>query len=94
MKRKRQPTSVGEMLKEEFLVPLGLTQREFADHIGVEIKAVNRLINNKVSLTPLMAMKISSALGTTPDFWMKLHFGNEIWKIENSKIDLPEKISA
>jgi len=35
-----------------------------------------------------------SALGTTPDFWMKLHFGNEIWEIENSKIDLPEKISA
>ena len=41
MKRLRQPTSVGEMLKEEFLLPLGLTQRQLADHIGVEVKAIN-----------------------------------------------------
>ena len=59
MKRLRRPTSVGEMLKEEFLAPLGLTQRQFADHIDVEVKTINRLANNRTSLNPIMALKLS-----------------------------------
>jgi addiction module HigA family antidote len=64
--------SVGEMLKEEFLLPPGLTQRQFADHIAVEVKTVNRIVNNKTSLNTIMALKLSASLGTTPEFWMNL----------------------
>lgn len=94
MKRTRKPTSIGEMLKEEFLLPLGLTQREFADHLDVEVKAINRLVNNKTSLTPIMALKLSAALGTTPEFWMNLQNANDFWELNNSDIELPSHISA
>lgn len=92
--RNRRPTSVGEMLKEEFLIPLNLTQREFAEHLGLEVKAINRLVNNRTSVTPILALKISSALGTTPEFWMNLQIANDLWELKNSKVELPSKISA
>jgi antitoxin HigA-1 len=94
MKRSRRPTTVGEMLKEEFLLPLGLTQRQFADHIDVEVKTVNRIVNNKTSLNPIMALKLSASLGTTPEFWMNLQNANDLWELQNSKIELPKQISA
>lgn len=94
MKRLRKPTTVGEMLKEEFLRPYGLTQRKFAEHIGVEIKAINRIVNNKTSITPLMALKFAAALGTGPEFWMNLQNANDFWELEHSNIILPKKISA
>lgn len=93
-KRKTKPTTVGEMLKEEFLIPLGLTQKEFADHLGLDVKTINRLVNNRTALTPLLALKISSALGTTPEFWMNLQMANDLWELKHSKIDLPNKIST
>jgi addiction module HigA family antidote len=92
--RNRKPTPVGEMLKEEFLLPLGLTQKKFAEHLGLEVKAINRLVNNRTSVTPTLALKISSALGTTPEFWMNLQMANDLWELRHSKIDLPSKISA
>jgi antitoxin HigA-1 len=92
-KRTRKPTTVGEMLKEEFLLPLGITQRKFADHLGLEVKTINRLVNNRTSLSPELALKISSALGTTPEFWMNLQITNDLWLLKNSKISLPAKIS-
>lgn len=94
MKRTRKPTSVGEILKEEFLLPLNLTQRQFADHIAVEVKTVNGIVNNKTSLSPSMALKLSASLGTTPEFWMNLQNANDLWKLQNSKIVLPKQISA
>lgn len=94
MKRTRKPTSPGEMLKEEFLAPLGLTQRQFAEHINMEVKAINRLINNNSSIKPMMALKLAAALGTSPEFWMNLQNANDLWELQNSSIELPEKISA
>ncbi|MGB0453834.1 MAG: HigA family addiction module antitoxin [Bacteriovoracaceae bacterium] len=93
-KRMRQPTSVGEMLQEEFLTPLGLTQRQLADHIGVEVKTINRLVNSKSSVGPTMALKLSATFGTTPEFWMNLQNANDLWELQNSDIDLPKMISA
>jgi addiction module HigA family antidote len=94
MKRTRRPTTVGEMLKEEFLSPLGLTQRQLAEHLGMEVKTINRLVNNKTAMTPIMALKLSAALGTTPEFWMSLQSANDFWELNNSKVELPKKISA
>jgi addiction module HigA family antidote len=94
MKRSRRPTTVGEMLKEEFLLPLGLTQRQFADHIDIEVKTINRIVNNKTSLNPIIALKLSASLGTTPEFWMNLQNANDLWVLQNSKITLPKQISA
>lgn len=92
MTKLRKPTTVGEMLQKEFLEPLGFTQRKFADHIGVEVKTINRLVNNKTSLTPVMALKLAASFGTTAEFWLNLQNANDLWELENSKIKLPSAV--
>ena len=67
---KRKPTAPGEILSEEFLIPMGLTQAQFAQHIGCDVKVINRIVNEKVSMSAEMALKVGAALGTTPDFWL------------------------
>ena len=48
----RKPTSPGEILLEEFLKPLGISQRKFADHLGCDYKVINRIVNEKAAVTP------------------------------------------
>jgi len=69
---KRAPTHPGEILLEEFLNPLGLTQVALARHIGVPLQRVNEIIAGKRGVTPETAWLLSSAFGTTPEFWVNL----------------------
>jgi addiction module HigA family antidote len=66
----RKPTTPGEILNEEFLKPMALTQKRLADHIGVDIKVINRIINERTGVTPLVAVKLGYALKTSPEFWI------------------------
>lgn len=68
----RVPTHPGEMLLEEFLTPMGLTQRELADAIHVPYQRVNELVNGRRGVTPSTALRLAKFLGTSPDFWMNL----------------------
>ena len=68
----RITTHPGEVLKEEFLDPLGITQVTFARHIGVPLQRVNEIIRGKRGITPETAWLVSQALGTSPQFWMNL----------------------
>ncbi len=68
----RVTTHPGEILKEEFLDPLGITQVAFAAHIGVPLQRVNEIVRGKRGITPETAWIFSQALGTTPQFWMNL----------------------
>jgi addiction module HigA family antidote len=68
----KEPNHPGEMLLEEFLKPMGLTQSAFAEHIGVSFKRVNEIVNGRRAVTPETAWLFSQALGTTPQFWMNL----------------------
>ena len=68
--RRRKPTTPGEILREEFLIPLGMTQRQLADHLGCDVKVVNRIVNGRSSVTAEMALKLGAAFRTTPDFWI------------------------
>jgi addiction module HigA family antidote len=58
----RPPTTPGEILEEEFLKPPGLTQKQLADHIGYDVKVVNRIVNSKTSVTVKMAVKLATLL--------------------------------
>lgn len=69
-KQSRKPTTPGEILQEEFLVPLKITQKVLANHLGCDIKVINRIVNGKTSLTAEMALRLAAALKTTPDFWL------------------------
>ena len=68
----RVPTHPGEVLLEEFLRHLGLTQVAFARHLGVPIQRVNEIVRGKRGVTSETAWLLSQALGTTPQFWMNL----------------------
>ncbi len=66
----RPPTHPGEMLLEEFLEPLQITQTELAERIEVPFQRVNSLVNGRRALTPDTALRLSRVFGTTPGFWM------------------------
>jgi len=68
----RIPTHPGEILLEEFLNPLEVTQVAFSKHIGVPVQRVNELIRGKRGVTPDTAWLLAQALGTTPQFWINL----------------------
>ena len=68
----RTPTHPGEILLEEFLVPMGLTQRQLADSLRVPYQRVNDLIHGRRGMTPDTALRLSKFFGSTPEFWMNL----------------------
>ena len=68
----RLPTHPGEMLSEEFLIPLGSTQVALAQHIGVPVQRINEVVRGKRGITPETAWLLSQALGTSPEFWVNL----------------------
>ena len=77
----KNPVSPGEILIEEFLKPLSLTQKAFADHIGVDIKTVNRAIKGHTAVTPEPAVKFAAAFSMSPEFWLNLQHSVDIWKV-------------
>ena len=66
----RAPTHPGEMLLEEFLKPMELTQRELADAIGVPYQRVNEIVNERRGVTPSTALRLAQFFGTTSGFWL------------------------
>lgn len=68
----RIPTHPGEILLEEFLNPLGMSQVAFAKHIGVPTQRINEIVRGKRGVTPETAWLFAQALGTTPEFWLNL----------------------
>lgn len=82
---KRKPTSPGEILSEEFLKPLGLSQKELAEHLDCDYKVINRIINERASVTPEMAIKLAAALETTPDFWLNAQMAIDLWSLRTQK---------
>ncbi len=88
----RPPTHPGEMLREEFLEPLALTQSALAQRIGVPFQRINSLVNGRRNLTPDTALRLSKFFGTSPGFWMNhqlrwdLYFARKEGKTELSRI--------
>lgn len=76
---RRKPTSPGEILHEEFLRPMALTQRQLAEHLGCDVKVINRIVNERTSVTAEMAVLLSSALGTTAEFWLNAQQAVDIY---------------
>ena len=81
---KRQPVNVGEMITEEYLVPLGITQGQLAEAMGVSRKTVNELCTNRRSITADTALMLAAVFGNTVDFWLKLQQRNDVWHALNT----------
>lgn len=81
----RPPTHPGEMLLEEFLNPMGLTQRELADAIRVPYQRVNEIVNGRRGITPSTALRLSQYFGTTTGFWMNGQMRWDLYHARNAE---------
>ena len=80
--KNRSPTTPGEMLLEEFLKPLGMSQVLLAARMGVPVQRVNGLINGKRAITPETAILLARVLKTSPQVWMHLQANHDLWVAE------------
>ena len=93
-KMMRMPTMPGEILHEEFLKPLGLTQKELGDHIGCDLKVINRIVNGRSAVTAEMAVRLGAALGTTAEFWLNAQQAVDLYQVSERVKSLPRAISS
>lgn len=75
---KRIPTYPGEILLQEFLQPMGISQMAFAKHVGVSVQRINAIVRGKRGITPDTAWRFAQAFGTTPKFWMNLQIAYDL----------------
>jgi len=80
----RIPTHPGEMLLEEFLEPMGITQRELANGIRVPYQRVNELINRKRGIAPGTALRLERYFGTTAGFWLNMQLRWDLYRARQS----------
>lgn len=78
----RKPTHPGEVLLQEFLEPMGLSQVELAHRMGVPVQRVNTLINGKRDVTAETAILLGRVLKTTPEFWMNLQDAYDLYEAQ------------
>ena len=83
----RPPTTPGEMLREEFLIPMNLTQQQLADAIGVSYQRINELVNDKRGITTSTALRLAKYFNTSPDFWLNLQRANDIYRVLQKEAD-------
>ncbi len=88
---KRKPVTPGEMLTEEFLMPLGLTQGQLAEAMGVPRKHVNEICNGRRSVTVATALLLAKAFGTSADFWLNCQRRTDLWEALHSR-DVQSKL--
>ncbi len=80
---KRRPVTVGEILTEEFMEPMGLMQAALAEAMGVQRKHVNELCNDRRSVTAATAPILARVFGNSPDFWLNVQRRSDLWEAMN-----------
>ena len=88
----RQPTHPGEMLREEFLIPMNISQRDLADAIHVPYQRINELVNQKRGMTPNTALRLAKFFQISPDFWLNLQMRWDLYKVQTTQQEELESI--
>lgn len=83
----RTPTHPGEMLLEEFLKPMGITQRDLAIAINVPYQRINEIINGRRGITPSTALRLAKVFGVSSDFWMNIQLRWDLYFANQSESD-------
>jgi len=86
-KMKRQPTHPGTIIREDYLEPLSISIKDMAAMLGVSRKTLSKIINERGSFTPDMALRLSRAFDTTPDLWLNLQKNYDLWHAEKDSKD-------
>jgi len=88
----RPPTHPGEMLLEEFLKPMEITQKELSDSIHVPYQRINEVINQKRGITPSTALRLAKYLGVSEDFWLNIQLRWDLYKARSKEVTELKKI--
>ena len=80
---KRKPSTVGDILLEEYLIPLNLKIADLSAMLNVHRNTVSAIVNNNSKLSLDMAMRLAKALNTSVEFWLNLQMMTDIWFLEN-----------
>lgn len=83
--RNRRPITPGEVLREDYVVPLGLKQEHLASALGVHRTTVNEVLNDKRAVTPEMALRLAHAFNTSPEYWLNLQKAVDLYDAFNSE---------
>lgn len=81
----REPTHPGEMLLEEFLKPMELSQRELADALRMPYQRVNEIVNGRRGITPATALRLAKYFGTTEGYWMNLQLRWDLYRARRTE---------
>ncbi len=87
MNMKRKPAHPGRIIRNMYLTPLSLTITALAESLRVSRKAVSAIVNERKSVTPEMALRLSKAFGTSPDLWLNLQKKHDVWTAMNTDRD-------
>ena len=88
----RAPTHPGEMLLEEFLIPMGLTQRNLANSLNVPYQRINEIINERRGMTPKTALRLAKFFNVSADFWMNLQLRWDLYYAQQDEAEQLKKI--
>ena len=88
----RAPIHAGEILLEEFLDPMDLTQRDLAKAIDVPYQRVNELVNGRRGVTPSTALRLAKFFGTTPGFWLNFQLRWDLYHAQKDEADALKRI--
>lgn len=83
LKREMPPVHPGEILKEMYLEPLGVTVSQFGNNIGVARRTVSLIINGHSGISVEMALRLSKALNTSPELWLNMQRDYDLWNMKN-----------
>jgi addiction module HigA family antidote len=83
----RRPTHPGNIIKEDYLLPLSITIKDMAENLGVSRKTLSKIINERGAIRPDMALRLSRAFETTPDFWLNLQKNFDLWQAEKKSLE-------
>ena len=90
----RIPTHPGEMLLQEFLKPMGITQKALANAINVPYQRINEIVNEKRGITPSTALRLAKFFGVSPDFWMNIQLRRDLYFAKKSESNVLSNINS
>jgi len=82
--KNRRPTHPGEVFLEDFLIPLGITQKDAAERLRISYPRMNEIVKGKRSVTPDTALRLARFTGTEPEFWLNLQQAVDLWEAIHS----------
>ena len=83
--RKRRPTHPGEVILHDVIEPLGMTQTELAERLGISYPRLNEIINGKRGVTPDTALRLAAFLGSSAEMWLNLQQAVDLWDVQHSR---------